>query len=398
MTRSNRRDLLKLLGAASLLPLLHGALPGGLRAHAQAAPGAAIGKRVLVLVELRGGNDGLATVVPHRDPALRSLRPNLTAPQESLLPIGGDLALHPALKPLMPAWDAGELAVVLGVGYPQPNRSHFRSIEIWETGSRSDEFLTEGWIARVLGGGSAGVADGIALADSRLGPLAGRQMRNLIIERPDQFAAQARRLRPAPESADGALGHVLRTRAELVAAADSLAGILERPFPGRVEFPQTQFGRQVATAARLIVSDARVPVLKLGLGSFDTHVNQRRRHDTLLEELAAGLHALRNSMLAAGRWNEVLVMTYSEFGRQVKENASRGSDHGSTAPQFLLGGAVAGGLHGAQPAVEEIDQDDPKGRVDFRDLYGAVARDWWGVAGARSGMGSGASLPTIVRS
>ena len=385
MTRLNRRDLLKLLGATALVPMLHGVLPGGLRAHAQAAPGgtAATGERVLVLVELRGGNDGLATVVPHKDAGLRVLRPNLTAPQDSLLPIGGDLALHPALEPLIPAWDGGELAVVLGVGYPQPNRSHFRSIDIWDTGSRSDEFLTEGWIARVLGGGSGGVADGIALADSRLGPLAGGQMRNLIIERPDQFVAQARRLRPTTQNADGALGHVLRTRAELVAAADGLAGVLERPFPGRAGFPQTPFGRQAATAARLIVSDARVPVLKLGLGSFDTHVDQRRRHDTLLEELAAGLQALRTALLAAGRWNDVLVMTYSEFGRQVKENASRGSDHGSTAPQFLLGGAVAGGLHGAQPAVEEVDRDDPKVRVDFRDLYDTVARDWWGVAGLR---------------
>ena len=379
----NRRDLLKFLGATPLLPMLYGAVPGNLRAHAEAAPSHATGNRVLVLVELRGGNDGLATVIPYKDPGLRKLRPNLMAAQESVLPVGNDLAFHPALEPLMPAWNAGDLAVVLGVGYPNPNRSHFRSIEIWETGSASDELLTEGWVAAALGGGVGAVADGIVIGGDRAGPLAGSRMRNLMMERPEQFIAQARRLKPVIGGSEGALGHILRTRRELVTAAGGLEDRLQ-PLPEKLaEFPKTVFGAQVKTAARLILSDIKVPVLKLGIGSFDTHTNQRGTHDRLLEQLAAGLQAFREAMRTAGRWDDVLIMTYSEFGRRVRENASRGTDHGTTAPQFLIGGAVTGGLHATQPEPEDVDRDNPDVRVDFRNLYDTLASEWWGIASVR---------------
>lgn len=373
----NRRDLLKYAGLGAFIATV----PAPLRALAQQA-GPLARRRTLVLVELKGGNDGLNTVIPYSDPLYYELRPQLAVAKDGVLPLGGGLGFNPALKPLMAAWDKGELAIVRGVGYPQPNRSHFRSIEIWETASKSEETLHEGWVAAALKGGIGKAADGIIVGDYEFGPLQGPAMRNVIFQQPEQFIAQAKRMKAMEQAnAGGALGHLLRVRADLRGATQQLEPLFDQEPQFATEFPKTPFGNQAKVAAQLIVAGAEVPAIKISLRSFDTHVNQRGQHDRLLGVLADGLAALRGALIESGRWNETLVMTYSEFGRRVRENANRGTDHGTASPHLILGGTVKGGFHGIQPRLDDLTDGDLKFSVDYRALYATVARRWWGIAG-----------------
>lgn len=335
--------------------------------------------RLLVLVELKGGNDGLNTVVPYRDPRYAELRPRLALKPGELLNITDNLALHSALQPLMPLWQSGELAVIQSVGYPQPNLSHFRSIEIWDTGSRSDQYLAEGWLARALALRAklpGTLADGVAVGSSELGPLAGS--RALVLSDPEQFRRQARLASNSNAMTNGALAHVLQVESNVVHAASQLQ--LNHAF--QTEFPKGGFGDVVKTACRVAAS-GNVSVLRLTLGGFDTHQNQVGTQANLLKQLAEGLHALRAALLELGRWQDTLVLTYSEFGRRPRENQSNGTDHGTSAPHFAMGGRVKGGLFGAPPALDRLDGNgNLPFSVDFRSVYATVIERWWAQAGS----------------
>jgi uncharacterized protein (DUF1501 family) len=381
----DRRSFLQGLGLAGLVGL--GASSGLLGLGAGHAWGQGKDRaRVLLLVELAGGNDGLNTVVPQNDPRYKRLRPTLGLGDDELVGLSREVALHHNLGALMPAWESGQLAVVQGVGYPNPNRSHFRSIEIWETGSESDEFLGEGWLAQLWGQGGAGkalAAEGVVLGDGEVGALAGPGARAWVMEDPEQFTAQAKRLKPARAPQEGkapaSLKHLLAVQEEVSKGAKRLEDRWsQRPKLG-ARFPSTPLGRSLEVAAGLIVSGVEVPVVKVTHGGFDTHARQRATHDRLLLELAEGLEALREALHKAGRWDDVLVMTYSEFGRRASENASGGTDHGTAAPQLLMGGAVKGGLYGQPPSLEDLDGEDLRYTVDFRSLYTTVAQEWWGM-------------------
>jgi len=340
--------------------------------------------RILILVELSGGNDGLNTIVPHRDERYRELRPRLALKSDDLLTINNDLAMHPSLNPLMDAWEAQDLGIILGLGYPQPNRSHFRSIEIWETGSNSDQFLDDGWLARTLQSASrpkGQAADSIVLGRDNPGPLDGAGIANIVLRDPQTFSRQARRLEPAP----GHLGHraldrVLEVNAEIRRAAE-LIDERRRQAPALgTEFPNSGFGRQCRTAAELIAAEVPVSAMKLFHGGFDTHANQIPQHARLLRELAQGLAALRRSLIDANLWDRTLIVTYSEFGRRAAENGSGGTDHGTAAPHFALGGKVAGGAYGKQPDLGSLVRNDLQFTIDYRRLYAMIREDWWQLA------------------
>jgi uncharacterized protein (DUF1501 family) len=364
-----RRDFLKFTG---LLPAMHFA-PATYAAGADWS-------RILVLIELNGGNDGLNTVVPYTDPHYYTLRPRLAVARDSVLPLSEQLGFHPALEALMPAWHARELAVVLGVGYPDPNRSHFRSIEIWDTASDARQTLTDGWLARLFASSpppAGHVAHGVALG-SGLGPLAGGKA--LAINEPQQLLRQAARLPDGPHRpTNPALTHLLAVRTETRRAADVLQERLAQPLEAGAAFPATRLGRQLEMTARLLAGRVPIAAIKLAHGGFDTHSRQRAIHDRLLKELAEGLAAFRQAMQRHGLWQRVLVLTYSEFGRRAQENGSAGTDHGTAAPHILLGGRVRGGFHGAQPSLDRLADGDLVHRVDFRQLYLTVAQRWWGV-------------------
>ncbi len=339
--------------------------------------------RILLLVELKGGNDGLNTVIPYADPLYRELRPGIGVARERVLQLDEHIGLHARLAPLMDAWLARDLAIVQGVGYPDPNRSHFRSIEIWDTASSSTQTLSEGWVARALKHAAlpkGAAVDGIVIDTNAL-PLMGPDLRTIVMQDAAAFLRQAQPAKddPVDDGGNPALRHVLAVRRELNAAADSLGKKLRAaPDPARGYADQGPFGAQLDLATRLIAGGLPAVAVKIALAGFDTHANQAPTHEALLAELAKGLATFRYNMIAAGRWDDVVALTYSEFGRRARQNASDGTDHGTAAPLFVLGGRVKGGLHGSRPSLDDLREGDLRHTVDFRDVYSAVARGCWG--------------------
>ncbi|HEY6085182.1 MAG TPA: DUF1501 domain-containing protein [Nitrospira sp.] len=373
-----RRNLLKFIAALPFVLLTR--FPRDLQA---ASPEMTRGRwdRTLVLVELNGGNDGLNTLIPYTDDRYYQLRPRLAIPRERVLQLSPKAGLHQALEPLMSLWDGRELALVQGVGYASPNRSHFRSIEVWETASESEQVLDEGWLARLFEANpvpSNFTAEGVLLGRRDAGPLSGKTVRTIAMEEPQQFLRQAGAVRAIEQSTPNkALAHILQVQRELSRAAGDLALRLEQAPSLQETFPSTGIGRQLETAAQLLVAKIPVAAIKVSHGSFDTHANQLGQHERLLRELAEGLVAFRQVLRAHGMWDRTLIMSYSEFGRRVGENGSGGTDHGTAAPHFLLGGTVKGGLYGVAPQLADLQEGDLKYQIDYRSLYTTIINDWW---------------------
>jgi uncharacterized protein (DUF1501 family) len=382
-----RRDFLRTLGAAGVSVLVP--------APAFAQRSGASYDRLLVLVELKGGNDGLNMVVPYADAAYYSLRPRLAIPRDQVLQLDDRSGFHPSFGSLMPAWKNRELAVVQGVGYPAANLSHFRSIEIWDTASRSNEYLADGWLSRAFSVAPpprSYAADAVIVGGAEMGPFAGGATRAIALTDTEQFLRQARFAAPAGQSGNAALGHILRIEQDIVRAAASLNG--NHPFT--TEFPRTPFGNAVRTAAQVIASKGGVAAVKLSLGGFDTHSNQAGVQGRLLRDLADGLTALRGALTEIGRWDSTLVMTYAEFGRRPRENQSNGTDHGTANAHLVLGGRVKGGLYGARPDLAALDGNgNLPFAVDFRDLYATALERWWGADSARALKGRFAPLDIV---
>lgn len=382
-----RRDFLSTMGVATVAAIIPGS------AFAQRA--SAGYERLLVVVELKGGNDGLNTVVPYADAEYYALRPRLAIPRDQVLQLDGGAGLHPSLEPLMALWQNRELAVVQSVGYPGANLSHFRSIEIWDTASKANEYLGEGWLARAFAAAPAPrsfAADGVVVGGAEMGPFTGGGTRAIALTDTQQFLRQARLAAPAGQARNAALSHILRVEHDIVQAA---AG-LNSNHAYATEFPRTRFGNAVRTAAQVIASRAGVAAIKLSLNGFDTHSNQPATHARLLRDLAEGLAALRAALVEIGRWDSTLIMSYAEFGRRPRENLSNGTDHGTANAHFVLGGRVKGGLYGLPPALKRLDGNgNPPFAVDFRDLYASVLERWWGADSTRALMGRFASLDIV---
>jgi uncharacterized protein (DUF1501 family) len=360
-----------------------------------AAPSVANYRNLLVLIELKGGNDGLNTLVPYSDGAYYSLRPKLAIARDAVVQLSDGVGLHPALAPLLPLWTDRQLAVLQGVGYPDPNLSHFRSIEIWDTASNSADYLQDGWLTRTFAAAPAPrafAADGVIIGISDLGPLAGGGTRAVALANTDQFLRQARLATPEGQARNKAFQHILKVEADIVQAASHL----DARYDFKTEFPQTGFGGAIRTACRVIANPAGVAVVRVTLSGFDTHSAQAATQARLLGEFAHGLVALRSALQELGRWNETLVVTYAEFGRRPKENLSVGTDHGTANVHFALGGRVAGGLYGEQPSLARLSGDgNPSHALDFRSVYATVMERWWGVPSAPVLAGKFAPVPFL---
>lgn len=380
----NRRGFLSLAGTLGagwpLLPA--GGTPAGaaLQQHAGLAGGNA--RNLLILLELKGGNDGLNTLVPYADPAYYRLRPTIGIGRDTVLQLDQRLGLHPSLQALWPLWQDGQLAVVQGLGYPTPNLSHFRSMEIWDTASRSDEYLQRGWLARALAAGlpSGQAATGVLLGSVEHGPLHGAPALTLID--PAGWAHQTMG-RDASQARLGPPTERLKTN-----------------------FGQGTFAASVKTAMHMLAAvdtePARHPVaqgvavLRLTLHGFDTHHNQPARQADLLRQLAESMVALRCALIELGRWHSTLIMTYAEFGRRPRENQTGGTEHGTAAPHFVAGGRVRGGLFGTAPDLAHLDANGSLfAGIDFRQLYATVLHDWWGVDAERVLQGRFERLPIL---
>lgn len=396
-----RRDFLNRafqFSAAGLLvpPFLRGGTVfghEGLQAAARAGEGAPFGGKILVLLNLEGGNDGLNTVIPRNDPRYYDLRPNIGIPESEILPLAAATGLHPSMSALLPTWAAGRLAIVQGVGYPDMDLSHFRGSDIWFSASGAEAEFTTGWLARfveasfpdfptVLPGSPYGLQQGFA---HRL-PLQGaRGETGVIVDSPESFyslvfGAYAGEFDDElPDTRGGEeLAFVRTLDRETFAYASAIRDAADAG-QSTVEYPETNLGYQLEAVARLISGGLATPIYLVSQGGFDTHTDQPDWHATILSRVAEGLALFLEDMEAQGMLDRVLVMTTSEFARRAEENGGVGTDHGTSAPHLLLGGAVEGGLLGQNPDLWNLD---PNGNLlmqyDYRSLYATVLQRHFG--------------------
>jgi uncharacterized protein (DUF1501 family) len=369
----DRRSFLRTTAALALPVAVYGP------AAVAVAPSSGSYRKLLVLVELKGGNDGLNTLVPYTDEAYYALRPRIAIARDQVVQLSDRVGLHPSLAPLGTLWKDGRLAVLQGVGYPEPNLSHFRSIEIWDTASKSETYLQDGWLTRAFAVQpvpTSFAADGVIIGSNELGPLAGGGTRAIALADTEQFLRRARLAQPAAGRNNKALAHILKVEGDIVQAASNLSG--RTAFT--TEFPAGAFGNAIRTAAQIIANPSGVAVVRVTLSGFDTHANQPGTHAQLLTQVANGLVALQSVLVELGKWDDALILTYAEFGRRPKENQNSGTDHGTANVHVALGGRVAGGLYGAQPDLTRLSGDgNPAHALDFRAVYATVLERWWQV-------------------
>ncbi len=364
-------------------------------AAAESGSSAQVGRaRTLVVVQLAGGNDGLNTVVPIGDDTYYKVRPTLAIPRQDALQIADGLALHPSLAGLRDLFVGGQLSIVQGVGYPNPNRSHFRAMDIWQTAA-PDRYEQTGWLGRYLDAQCCGAqplppgeSPAIALADAT--PRAFWNEHVLVPSIPDIEHFQ---LEADPADHDRTLGafrmvydddeaasmYEMLVRRVGVDAFDASAELkrIAASYKPAVQYPQSPFAKSLQTIAQLLDADLGTRVFYVSLGGFDTHANQKNTQARLLKELGDGLAAFQRDLAAHGRDGDVLTMTFSEFGRRVAENASGGTDHGAAEPMFLLG-PTRGGLVGDHPSLTDLLAGDLKFGIDFRSVYATILEKWLG--------------------
>jgi len=366
---------------------------------------------ILVVLQLAGGNDGLNTVVPFGNDDYRRARPTLGLSEKQVLRLGPKekVGLHPALAGLAKSYEAGDLAVVQGVGYPNPNRSHFRSTEIWATATDAERSSSTGWIGRYFDNACAGcdAAVGVTLGSQTPQAFAAKTPKGVLYE----AGGRRRRLGAdgEPESdgsmtmameADGedgpaggsigdiagssgkidALDFLERTEMDVQVTQKEIAAASGRGKNG-VPYPGSWLGNQFALISRLIAGGLKTRIYYVSQGGYDTHTGQAGAHDRLLREMGDAVSAFLADLKAQGNLGRVTLMTFSEFGRRVKENASGGTDHGAAAPLFLAGGGVTAGLLGEMPSLapRDLDDGDIKFNVDFRSVYATVLEKHLGV-------------------
>ena len=370
----NRREF---LGMAATLPWLSLGTAGGVMTTASAVQAAGNNQRILVLVKLAGGNDGLNTLIPLQNyEQYRQYRPTIAVPRHQILDIGQGMGMNPYLRLLKPYWDAGQVAWVQGVGYPHNDLSHFRSTDIWESGVGAGEYSEIGWLGHVVPQCKSGL-HGIVIGDS-MGPLAGKDCNAVAMQSPQSFLSQAQLLTDvAPTNRNPALLHLTNVQHQLYGAASQLSQRLVRPAQLGVSFAAGEFGRDLESVATMILNGVDATVYMVTLDGFDTHTNQVNTQSNLLNQLSKGLDSFAQAMQRGGRWKDVLLVTYSEFGRRVQENHGRGTDHGAASVQLLMGGNVRGGLYGETPNLQQLDHDgNLVYTVDFRSVYSTVAQRW----------------------
>jgi uncharacterized protein (DUF1501 family) len=350
------------------------ALPG---LFARAAWAAGPGDNVLVLVRLDGGNDGLNTVVPYADDLYHRARPGIGV--RDPVKLDERVGLHPALGALRAAWDQGALAVVQGVGYPNSSRSHFTSTDIWHTAFTTTPERWSGWAGRALDRMDEGEVPALQLDPAPLSlAITGERVVVPAVADAESFRVRGNKELLAALVArprDGATAEQVRKAgATAYKTAERLEKALGSGDPAG--YPDTDLARRLWQIARLVEGGLPARVYAVRLGGFDTHSRQANAHLLLLKTLGDALGAFQADLKAKGLDKRVLAMTYSEFGRRVEENRSLGTDHGTAAPLFVLGGAVKGGLKGAHPSLADLDEGDLRHHTDFRQVYATVLDRW----------------------
>ena len=373
MEIGRRNFLLGSLAAGGLL----GCKPEHLQ-HLQKRSNINTGKRLIIL-ELSGGNDGLNTIVPFSDDNYIKNRPTLALKKRDIIRLNDETGIHDGLSKLADLYFNGEVAIIQGLGYPSPNHSHFKSTALWHVGGDGRKNFQEGWISNASQMFMPhAAAHGISFSEE-MGPFFHKDGIFISARNVDQLRDIQLGVLSRNEFKSDAVSVVakraLSLQQSLKALRKHLRGMHQQP-----DLPDGVLGQQLAEVVKVIQSDARVPVFAVKLTGFDTHSNQFYRHRRLMRELSDVIMDTRNELLDSGHWDSTIILTTSEFGRRLMENKSRGTDHGTAAPHFIIGGKIKGGLFGAAPNLGKLGiNQDINSTMDYRAVYNSIIADYFGV-------------------
>lgn len=346
--------------------------------------------KVLVIVQLSGGNDGLNTVIPYRNDIYYRERPTIAIRPEKVLTLNDEIGLHPAMQPLKALYDDGYVTVINNVGYPNPDRSHFRSMDIWQTASDADQYVNTGWVGRYLDAACSGKAHQpfrtIEVDDTLSLAMKGNELNGLAILDPKKLYNQTQSAlvkglsnehivdKHEPES----VAYLYKTLAETVSSAEYVYD-KTKVSGTSTTYPNHELGNRLKTVSQLIQSGVNTSIYYVSISGFDTHINQPGQQERLLGQYAEAVGAFMTDLKAAGRQNDVLLMTFSEFGRRVKQNASNGTDHGTANNVFLIGGGLLSRrVLNEAPNLTKLTDGDLAYSVDFRQIYATLLHDYLG--------------------
>ncbi len=375
----NRRNFLKSSGLASTSLLI----PSFLSDFSVNKSFKSRSGKILVVVQLSGGNDGLNTIVPYRNDIYYKSRPTLGIKSSEVLKVSDELGFNPALQSLQGLYDQGYLSIVNSVGYPNPDRSHFRSMDIWHTASDSNQYLSTGWLGRYLDSNCPTPYYALEVDDSLSLALKGATRNGFAASNPERLkrAADNRLLKFLSENvhANQQEDNVAYLYKVLVETQQSANYLYEqaRVHRSRVAYPENAFGKDLKTIAELITADTDTKIYYVSLGGFDTHANQKIQQERLLQAYADGMKAFVADLKQNSLLDEVLIMTFSEFGRRVEQNASNGTDHGTANNLFLIGGKLQKpGFFNQASNLINLDEGDLKFEIDFRNIYASILSNW----------------------
>ncbi|WP_406694469.1 DUF1501 domain-containing protein [Singulisphaera sp. Ch08] len=379
---NSRRNFLKTALRGSSLIALAPTVPGFLARTARAATADRDG-RVLVVVQLDGGNDGINTIVPFTDEGYARHRKTLRLQNNQIIKINETIGLHPAMREAGKLLESGQLAIVPGVGYPNPSRSHFQSMAVWQSGRLDpEEHGGPGWIGRGLDTAGGRAESLFVGSGAPPAALQGRRSNALSLERMEDLALapprDALRTDLAGEPGDNLSAFVRQSMLDAYASADRL-GELSRNREAEARYPATALAERLRTVSRLLKGGYAARVFYTTQGGYDTHAGQLFSHADLLRTLSEALKAFLDDLAAAGLAERVLVLGFSEFGRRVAENGSAGTDHGTAGPVLLAGAGVRPGLAGPYPSLTDLEAGDLKMSVDFRRVYATIQTGWLGL-------------------
>lgn len=343
--------------------------------------------KIFIVIQLSGGNDGLNTIVPYRNDIYYQLRPSLALAQQDVLPVSDQLGFNPALAALRELYDEGWVSILNNVGYPNPDRSHFRSMDIWHTASDSDTYWSSGWLGRYLDSQCTGcenphhaleMGNGLSLA------LKGNQRNGFAMSHAKQMKRASRNpllqyLGNQVAHGEHEHEHVEYLYKTLVDTQESTDYLIEYSTQRktRQDYPDNAFGRDLKQVAELILAGANSKVYYVSLGGFDTHANQKNPQARLLTQYAEGVKALVKELKQHNLLNDTLILTFSEFGRRVQQNGSKGTDHGKANNVFLLGGNLQQpGFFNEGPNLSQLDDGDLRYQIDFRQIYSTILDQW----------------------
>lgn len=346
------------------------------------------GNKVTVIIQLSGGNDGLNTVIPYRNDLYFSNRPKLGIQKTAALSLTDEAGLHPSLTAFKEFYDDGSLGIFNSVGYPNPDKSHFRSMDIWHTASDSKDYWNTGWVGRYLDAQCKGCdkpTQALEIDDVLSLALKGDQIKGLALEDPRRLynTSQEKYFKEIlaqhkNDAHEQPVDYLYKTMAETISSADYIFK-QSKQRPSSETYPNSDLGKGLKTIASLIFSEINTKVYYISLGSFDTHINQEAQQKRLFTDLNDSVKAFVKDLKSNNRFNDVLLFTFSEFGRRVAQNASAGTDHGKANNMFFIGGGLKQkGIYNPLPDLTNLDDGDVKFQLDFKQVYATVLNKWLG--------------------